>query len=521
MNYKNLPYFQSFRLRTVTLGVNLIDRIDSDWSTMQGQIVQDLQQVVGAFKNALNCAYNKAVNEMGFPENFIQTRRVTVTPLDILTRPAIRYTSSKSAQINGIVEIAKAIDNTITSILGKAGVFIGGVSSLAQKGINKANKVFFDAIPEVLENTSVMNASINVATFKTGIDLESILAASKVVVEIARRASKRTKNLTSKDLAEYKDKLDMLERIHGVKPTAYWSNNARLAIFNDAPSDNPFMAGGYQGPGEPEVAINVGINGAGIIEHAIRDAIGKNSPYRISDVVTLIKEYMENAYRAAEEFKQLVIECMRQYGITDIEDKDGIVDLSIASSDDRDANGKPTNSLAYAIEQLGLSFGHHGSIAALAMVIDAIKRAGAFRVSYHGGLSGTFIPVSEDAGMADAAHAGALGFERYMAMTAVCSVGIDMFPVYWPDGVPAKDFAYQIAGIIADQTAIGVFTGKTTSVRILPVKGIKPGDWVYFIGGAGLLGSAPVWDIKADKFSPEKFVTAQGRIPAPIYSLRN
>ncbi len=522
-SYKNLPYFGSFRLRTVTLGVNLIDRMDSDWNTMTAQIVEDLKKTVGAFKCAFDRAYQEAVERKGFPDNFIQTRRVTVTPLDLLTRPALRYTKEESNQIDGIVKVAKAIDGTITDILGKSRVFIGGISSLAQKGINNANRVFYKAIPRVLEETSVMNASINVATFKSGIDLEAILAASEVIAEVAIRDHERTQKLTGEQLAPYEEKVNLLKQLYREEPSPYWSNCARIAVFNDAPPDNPFMAGGYQGPGEPEVSINVGINGAGIIEHAIRDVVSSygSEPYLLSEVVMRIKEYMENAYMAAEEFKKLVMKHMRDCGIKDIEDKDGIVDLSIASSDDRDENGKPTNSFAYAIEQLGLRFGHHGSLAALAMVIDAVKKAGAFRVSYHGGLSGTFIPVSEDAGMADAVASHALNFSKYMAMTAVSSVGIDMFPVYWPDSVSKEDFVYQLAGIIADQTAIGVFTGKTTSVRILPVKGVKPDEWVYFIGGAGLLGAAPVWDLNIDRFSPKKFVTAKGRIPAPIFSLRN
>lgn len=519
---------KSFKLRTVTVGVNLLDRIDSDWETMWGHIKEDLSVVISVFKEAVDAAYEEAVNVHGFPAEFIQTRRVTITPLDLLTRAALRYTKDEGAQIEGIVKTAKVVDDTITEILGSEGVFIGGISSLAHKGLNESNRIFFKAVPEVLKNTKVMNASFNVASFKHGIDLESIMAVSLTIAEIAQADREKSANLTEEDLKPYLPKIEMIKRIYKVDPQPFWSNNARLAVFNDAPTDNPFMAGGFQGPGEPEISVNIGINGAGIIEQAILEIVENEERYVLADVIQNIKNYMAVAYEHAEFFKRLVIQNMRKISKEklgyefDIEDKDGIVDLSIAASDDRDNAGVPTNSFARAIEQLGVKFGHHGSLAALALVIDTVKKAGVFKVSYYGGLSGTFIPVSEDAGMAHVVHEGALDFNKYMAMTAVCSVGIDMFPVYWPDSVSKEEFAYHLAGLIADQMAIGVFTGKTTSVRILPVN-IEPGRWVYFLGGAGLLGAAPVWDIGIEKraFAPVKFVTAKGRIPAPIFSLKN
>jgi hypothetical protein len=328
-----------------------------------------------------------------------------------------------------------------------------------------------------------------------------------------------TWKLSPTDMQAYQaSKTSILSAHPNAQAYPYFSNLARMAVFVNAPQENPFMAGGFAGLSTPSRTISVGVNGAGVIQQAIL-AAGSSS---INDIIQSVKHYAGIMYEVAERIRFEVIHRMNDQGVK-VGEADGIVDLSVAATNDRNENGSPSNSVASALAALGVQAGAYGSVAAVGMIIDAIKKAGSAHVTYAGGLSGTFIPVSEDAGMADAVAAGWLTFPRFLSMTAVCSVGIDMFFAHWPPDLDDKAFEAQVAGMLLDEMAIGIYTNKTTSSRIMPVPyGYDPNLWVVIMGGGGLLGNAPVMDMDFSRLPPPStFVGLQGALPAPLTSFRN
>ncbi|MFA5604698.1 MAG: PFL family protein [Dehalococcoidales bacterium] len=387
--------------------------------------------------------------EYGIP---ITNKRISVTPISIIGEAA-----------NGdYVKIARAMDRATET----TGVdFIGGYTALVHKGYTDGDRRFVDSIPEALSETERVCASVNIATTKAGINMYAVAQMGQVI--------KKSAELTAKE--------------DGIAC-------AKLVVFCNAPEDNPFMAGAFHGIGEPECVINVGVSGPGVMHNALKK-ISKDADF--TEVAETIKK---TAFKITRVGQLVANEASRRLGVTF-----GIVDLSLAPTP---AIG---DSIANIIEDMGLErCGAPGTTAALAMLNDAVKKGGTMASSQVGGLSGAFIPVSEDSGMVEAVKAGALSLEKLEAMTCVCSVGLDMI------AIPGDTPDYTIAAIIADEAAIGMINNKTTAVRIIPVPGKKVGDFVQF---GGLLGSSPIMAV--NKFSSKAFIARGGRIPAPIHSLRN
>ncbi|MFA6346814.1 MAG: PFL family protein [Dehalococcoidales bacterium] len=387
--------------------------------------------------------------EYGIP---ITNKRISVTPISIIGEAA-----------NGdYVKIARAMDRATET----TGVdFIGGYTALVHKGYTDGDRRFVDSIPEALSETERVCASVNIATTKAGINMYAVAQMGQVI--------KKSAELTAKE--------------DGIAC-------AKLVVFCNAPEDNPFMAGAFHGIGEPECVINVGVSGPGVMHNALKK-ISKDADF--TEVAETIKK---TAFKITRVGQLVANEASRRLGVTF-----GIVDLSLAPTP---AIG---DSIANIIEDMGLErCGAPGTTAALAMLNDAVKKGGTMASSQVGGLSGAFIPVSEDSGMVEAVKAGALSLEKLEAMTCVCFVGLDMI------AIPGDTPDYTIAAIIADEAAIGMINNKTTAVRIIPVPGKKVGDFVQF---GGLLGSSPIMAV--NKFSSKAFIARGGRIPAPIHSLRN
>lgn len=382
----------------------------------------------------------------------IINKRVSVTPVSLLCgnlTPA------------GAVKIAKTLDRAASDL----GInFIGGYSALVQKGFTNGARTLIESIPEALNSTERVCSSVNVASTKAGINMDAIAQMGDII-----------------------------------KQTAYLSRDrnsigcAKLVVFANAPEDNPFMAGAFHGIGEPETVINVGVSGPGVVASAIKRA-GNCS---LNELADLIKK---TAFKITRVGQLVASEAANNLGVPF-----GIVDLSLAPTP---AIG---DSVAYILESMGLEqCGCPGTTAALAMLNDAVKKGGVMASSQVGGLSGAFIPVSEDAGMIAAAKSGSLCLEKLEAMTAVCSVGLDMIAI--PGDTPSE----VISGIIADEISIGVVNNKTTAARLIPAYGCKVGDTVEF---GGLLGEAPIMAVKTP--SPAMFIKRGGHIPAPIHSLKN
>lgn len=379
-------------------------------------------------------------------------KRISVTPVSLV---------GGSANSDGYVKIAKALDRAAK----QTGVnFIGGFSALVQKGETNGAAALIDSIPEALSSTDILCSSVNVASTKAGINMNAISKLGKTIKQLAY-------------ITRDSDSIGC----------------AKLVVFANAPEDNPFMAGAFCGIGEPETAINVGISGPGVVSSAIKRAGGCD----LSELAEIIKR---TAFKITRVGQLALSEAAEALGASH-----GIVDLSLAPTP---AVG---DSVAYILEEMGLeSVGAHGTTACLAMLNDAVKKGGLMAAQHVGGLSGSFIPVSEDAGMISAVERGALTLNKLEAMTAVCSVGLDMI------AVPGDTSESVISGIIADEIAIGVVNTKTTAVRLIPAYGKKTGDSVNF---GGLLGYAPVMEV--NQYSPEKFINRGGKIPAPIHSLKN
>ncbi len=388
-------------------------------------------------------------NEIGIR---VANKRIAVTPVSILTE----------GSSGNPVDLGRAIDEAAASV----GVdFVGGYSALVHKGFTRNESEFLDSIPEALSSTERLCGSVNVATTRAGINMDAVARVGRLIKEAAERTRERS------GLA-----------------------CAKFVCFANAVEDNPFMAGAFHGIGEPAAVVNVGVSGPGVVNHAVQHAPADLPLHELADVIKKL------SFKLARAGELVGREAARRLGIPF-----GIIDLSLAPTP------VPGDSVANIIEAMGFErAGTHGTTAALAMLTDAVKKGGAMASNSVGGMSGAFIPVSEDAGMIEAARAGALTLEKLEAWTSVCSVGIDMV------AVPGSTSAETIAAIIADEMAIGVMNNKTTAVRIIPVPGRDVGDMVEF---GGLLGRAPIMPV--NRFSSDQFIRRGGRIPAPVHSLRN
>lgn len=390
---------------------------------------------------------NQIETELGIP---IVNKRVSVTPISMV-----------SASCKNPLPIIHAMDKAA----GEIGVnFIGGYSALVQKGMTESDRRLIDSLPEALSTTEYVCASVNVASTKAGIDMDAVALCGKAV-KLSAEHSASQGGLAC----------------------------AKLVIFANAVEDNPFMAGAFHGPGEGDCVINVGVSGPGVVKRALEQVKGQSF-----DVVA--ETIKRTAFRITRVGQLVAQEAANRLGVPF-----GIVDLSLAPT--------PSigDSVAHILEEMGLErCGTHGTTAALAMLNDAVKKGGIMASSHVGGLSGAFIPVSEDIGMINAAACGTLTMDKLEAMTCVCSVGLDMIAI--PGDTPAST----ISAIIADEAAIGMINNKTTAVRVVPVPGKKVGDRVEF---GGLLGWAPIIPVHTE--SAEAFIARGGRIPAPVHSLRN
>lgn len=434
-------------VRTITLGISLLDCASSDLNTLNKNIYDKITTVA---KN-LVATGQEIEREIGIP---IVNKRISVTPIALVGAAACKTPDD-------FVTIAKTLDKAAHEV----GVnFIGGYSALVSKGMTTADENLIRSIPKALAQTERVCSSVNVGSTKTGMNMDAIKLMGEIVVATA----KETKE---------KDSLGC----------------AKLVVFCNAPDDNPFMAGAFHGVTEPDAVINVGVSGPGVVKYALEQIRGKN--FEI-----LCETIKKTAFKITRVGQLVAQEASKRLGIPF-----GIIDLSLAPTP---AVG---DSVAEILEEIGLEMvGAPGTTAALAMLNDQVKKGGVMASSYVGGLSGAFIPVSEDNGMIAAAAEGALTLEKLEAMTCVCSVGLDMIAI--PGDTPATT----ISGIIADEAAIGMINQKTTAVRIIPVIGKTVGDTVEF---GGLLGYAPVMPV--NQKSCAAFINRGGRIPAPIHSFKN
>lgn len=387
--------------------------------------------------------------EFGIP---IVNKRISVTPISLV---------GAACESGSYVPLAKALDKAAK----QCGVnFIGGFSALVHKGMTDSDKKLIASIPEALASTDLVCSSVNVGSTKSGINMDAVKLMGETV--------KKTAELTA---------------------DSGGLGCAKLVIFANAVEDNPFMAGAFHGVGEPECEINVGVSGPGVVHHALRECEGSS----FDELAETIKK---TAFKITRVGQMVAVEASERLGVPF-----GIVDLSLAPTP---AKG---DSVARILERMGLEVcGTHGTTAALALLNDAVKKGGVMASSHVGGLSGAFIPVSEDEGMIAAARLGTLTLDKLEAMTCVCSVGLDMIAI--PGDTPADT----ISAIIADEAAIGVVNTKTTAVRVIPAVGAKVGDMLEF---GGLLGSAPVMPVHGE--SASAFIARGGRIPAPLHSLKN
>lgn len=439
---------ENLDIRTITMGISLKSCADPDIDVLCENIYNKITKYA---KNLVKVG-EEIERQFGIP---IINKRISVTPVSMVLEPV------KNLSVDDCVKAAKALDRAAKAV----GVnFIGGYSALVQKGYTNNERIFIESIPEALASTDIVCSSVNVASTKAGINMDAV----KQMGEIIKRAASLTAE--SGGFA-----------------------CAKLVVFSNAVEDNPFMAGAFHGDGEGECVINVGVSGPGVVKCALEKVAGED----FGVVADTIKK---TAFKITRMGQLVAQEASRRLDVPF-----GIVDLSLAPTP---AVG---DSVAYILEEMGLEqCGTHGTTAALALLNDAVKKGGVMASSYVGGLSGAFIPVSEDAGMIAASMSGALSLEKLEAMTCVCSVGLDMI------AVPGDTSAATISAIIADEAAIGMVNTKTTAVRIIPAPGKKVGDVVEF---GGLLGSGPV--MKVSSLSSEEFISRGGRIPAPIHSLKN
>lgn len=432
-------------IRTITMGISLLDCIDSDGDKAREKIYN---KIVSSAKDLVKVG-KEIETEFGIP---IVNKRVSVTPISII---------AGATDEKDYVKFAQTLDKAAHTL----GVdFIGGFSALVQKGYTKGDKILINSIPEALAKTSKVCSSVNVGSSRCGINMDAVREMGEII----------------KKTAEY------------TKDTKGFGC-AKLVVFCNAVEDNPFMAGAFHGVGEADKVISVGVSGPGVVQRALEKVKGESF-----DVVA--ETIKKTAFKITRMGQLVAKEASERLGVPF-----GIVDLSLAPTP---AVG---DSVAHILEEMGLEVvGTHGTTAALALLNDAVKKGGVMACSHVGGLSGAFIPVSEDAGMIDAVLNGSLNLEKLEAMTAICSVGLDMI------AVPGDTSAETIAAMIADESAIGMINNKTTAVRVIPAPGCKVGDLVEF---GGLLGTAPV--MKVNEYSSSLFIQRGGRIPAPIHSFKN
>ena len=436
---------QHLDIRTVTMGVNLLDCAHPEVETCARRVYDKICRRA----DRLLPVTEGIESELGIP---IVNKRISVTPIAMVAQASVAadYTP-----------VAVAMDRAAKT----CGVdFIGGFSALVHKGFTDGDRRLVESIPRALAETDLVCASVNVGSTKAGINMDAVAAMGRVVKATAAATADRGS-----------------------------IGCAKLVVFCNAVEDNPFMAGAFHGPGEPECAVNVGVSGPGVVHHALQGVKGKS----FDEVAELVKK---TAFRITRMGQLVARAASERLGVPF-----GVVDLSLAPTP---AVG---DSVARILEEMGLAVcGGHGTTAALALLNDAVKKGGLMASGRVGGLSGAFIPVSEDEGMIAAARAGTLTVDKLEAMTSVCSVGLDMIAV--PGDTPAET----IAAIIADEAAIGMVNNKTTAVRLIPAVGCKVGDSVDF---GGLLGTAPIMPVHPE--SAADFIARGGHIPAPLHSLKN
>ncbi len=442
----NMIKLHNFDIRTVTLTISLRDCLSEDVNIVCDKIKYKLDKYA---QNLVKYA-DEIENDYSIP---IVNKRIAVTPISLV---------GEACKVKDYLKIAKTLDGCAENL----GIdFIGGYSALVEKGFTKGDSALIESIPEALAITEKLCSSVNVGTSKAGINMDAVLKMAETIKKSAELTSERD----------------------GI-------GAAKLVVFCNSVSDNPFMAGAYCGYGEPECALNIGVSGPGVVRAAILDLDKK------ADMGELSNKIKQTAYKITGTGELVGRKLAKKLNVPF-----GVIDLSLA----------PTpvvgDSVAQIFQAMGLEHaGAHGTTAALAMLNDAVKKGGIMASSYVGGLSGAFIPVSEDAGMIEAAEKGYLTFDKLEAMTCVCSVGLDMIAI--PGDTPYTT----IAGMIADEMAIGMINKKTTAARIIPAPNKKEGDKVIY---GGLLGEAPI--MKVNKLSSADFVLRGGRIPAPIHSLNN
>ena len=441
----NMIEKEKLDIRTITMGINLLDCADSDGAKAREKIYN---KIITYAKDLVKVG-EELETKYGIP---IINKRISVTPISLV---------AGASNDESYVEYAKTLDAAAKAV----GVnFIGGFSALVQKGYSKSDRILIDSIPEALAATDFVCSSVNVGCTKSGINMDAV-----------------------RDLGEV------------IKKTAYLTRDnvsigcAKFVVFANAVEDNPFMAGSYYGVGEADCSISVGISGPGVVKCALEGVKGESF-----DVMA--ETIKKTAFKITRVGQLIANEASKKLGVPF-----NIIDLSLAPTP---AVG---DSVARIFEEMGLeSCGCHGTTAALAMLNDAVKKGGIMAAEHVGGLSGAFVPVSEDEGMIEAVRNGSLTLDKLEAMTCVCSVGLDMVAI--PGDTPATT----ISGIIADEAAIGVINNKTTGVRIIPVYGKGVGEEVEF---GGLLGTAPIMAV--NKNSSEDFIKRGGRIPAPVHSFKN
>lgn len=438
---------ENLDVRTITLGISLMDCISSDLDELCNNIYNKIYDTA---KDLVKTG-DQISREFGVP---IVNKRISVTPIALVGGAACKCPEDFAKIASTLDKVAKAVGVN----------FIGGFSALVSKGMTEADRMLIESIPLALSTTDVVCSSINVGSTKTGINMDAVRLMGTIV--------KRT--------AEYTKEADSL-------------GCAKLVIFCNAPDDNPFMAGAFHGVTEADKIINVGVSGPGVVKTALEKVRGEN--FEI-----LCETIKKTAFKVTRVGQLVAQEASKRLGVPF-----GIIDLSLAPTP---AIG---DSVADILHEIGVEHaGAPGTTAALALLNDQVKKGGVMASSYVGGLSGAFIPVSEDQGMINAVEAGALTLEKLEAMTCVCSVGLDMI------AIPGDTKDTTIAGIIADEMAIGMINQKTTAVRLIPVIGKGVGETVEF---GGLLGYAPIMPV--NQFSCDDFVNRGGRIPAPVHSFKN
>ena len=438
---------ENLDVRTITMGISLLDCITADLEQLCRRIYD---KVYDAAKN-LDSVGEEISKDFGIP---IVNKRIAVTPIALVGAAACKTPAD-------FVQIAKTLDRVAGDV--KVNL-IGGYSALVSKGMTDADRLLMESIPAALSQTERVCSSVNLGSTKTGINMDAVRMMGEIILQTAEK---------TKDNDSF--------------------GCTKLVVFCNAPDDNPFMAGAFHGVTEAEKIINVGVSGPGVVKNAVSKVRGESFE-------VLCETIKKTAFKVTRVGQLVAKEASRLLQVPF-----GIVDLSLAPTP---AVG---DSVADILCEMGLEYvGAPGTTAALALLNDQVKKGGVMASSYVGGLSGAFIPVSEDQGMIDAVNAGALTLEKLEAMTCVCSVGLDMI------AIPGDTKASAIAGMIADEMAIGMVNQKTTAVRIIPVHGKTMGDTAYF---GGLFGYAPI--MKVNEFSCEQFINRQGLIPAPIHSFKN